>query len=547
MRKRLLIFFVLLVLGIIIFKDTLFTQRQIVLSYDNSNITQYSDYNFDGNAFMCTSSDSNIILSIPSYEIDGLQILFAAPISNDMEVRLSYSTNNSETKEVTTKSVLRKGVTETVLPVNNIADSEIILQIGTIAGESFQLQNINIFQYGIDYFQRDVTYFVKFTLLIVFCGMLSLIIGSIIERKQLVSNVQNTKPSMRDSNIELLRILCMLMIIAHHCVVHGGSFSMEYCTNKFVAMILLPGGKIGFTCFLAISTWFLADARFKTSRFIKMWLEVFVFSVLFAGISLFLTNTFTIRAFLGSFLPITGNSHGFASSYLLLYLLIPFLHRITKNLSKFQARLLLAIVFYAQVISQIIGYINNYYQSIYSEILLFILFYIISLNIKRWPIPFIKDKIICGLTFGCVWLTVVQIQYLDAKGASDEIIRFISGITRDESSILYIIGGYALFFLFKGIQIQKNKYINKIASVTFGILLIHDHNYFRTILWQDIFKCSQWYYSPYYILLVLGCVLLIFIVCGCIDYLRYYYIETPLLKSKGLIDFCKGMDKKINE
>lgn len=549
MKKRLLIFLTLIILGIIIFKNTLFIQRQILFSYDNSNITQYSGYNFDGNIFTCTSSESNIILSVPSYEIDGIQIFFAAPISNNMEIRLTYITNNDQgqEKKFTSKTVLTKGATETVIPISNILNSEIVLQIGTTSGENFQLQNINIFQYGIDYFQRDVIYFVKLTVLIVSCGILSIFIGRIIERKKTVKSLQNTKISSRDSNIELLRIICMFMIIAHHCVVHGGSFSMDYCTNKFIAMVLLPGGKIGFTCFLAISTWFLVDNHFKTSRFIKMWIEIFIFSVLFTGISLILTDTFTIKTFASSFLPITGNSHGFAASYLLLYLLTPFLHRMTKNLSKFQARVLLIIIFYAQVVSQIVGYINNYYQPIYSEILLFILFYILSLNIKRWPVPFIEDKITCTLTILCIWLTVIQIQYLDAKGASDEIISFVSDITYNESSLLYIIGGYALFLLFKNIKINKNKYINGIASVTFGVLLIHDHNFFRTILWQDIFKCTQWYYSPYYILLVLGCTLLIFVVCGCIDYLRYYYIEVPLLKIKRLIIFCKGMDKKINE
>ena len=197
--------------------------------------------------------------------------------------------------------------------------------------------------------------------------------------------------------------------------------------------------------------------------------------------------------------------------------------------------------------SQIIGFINNYYQPIFSEILLFILFYVISLNLKRWPLRFVNDKLICGLTFTGIWLLLVQIQYLEAKGAMSEIFRFISSITVGESSLLYIIAGYALFILFNNIHVKKNKYINSIASVTFGILLIHDHNYFRSILWQDIFHCSQWYYSNDFILRVIGCVLLIFIVCGCIDYLRQYYIESPLIKWNKLIYLCKRMDDKINE
>lgn len=48
----------------------------------------------------------------------------------------------------------------------------------------------------------------------------------------------------RKSNIELCRIICMLLIIAHHCVVHGGAINIDTCINKYIALFLLPGGKI---------------------------------------------------------------------------------------------------------------------------------------------------------------------------------------------------------------------------------------------------------------------------------------------------------------
>ncbi|MGN9019085.1 acyltransferase family protein [Lachnospiraceae bacterium HCP1S3_C3] len=363
-----------------------------------------------------------------------------------------------------------------------------------------------------------------------------------LEKVNISSRIKN-----RESNIELLRILCMLGIIAHHCVVHGGGINMEYCSNKLICILLLPGGKIGFTCFLAISTWYLVDSKYKTAKFLKMWLEVFLYSIVFTVIASVVTNDFSLKKVFSSLLPIAGNSHGYAASYLLLYLLIPFLGKIVKNISKFQARLLLGILFYAQVLSQIIGYINDYYQSIYSEILLFIFCYILSLNLKRWPIKLINDKVVCGLTFATIWLMICQIFYLQVRGNSRGIFNFISAITKDESSILYIIAGYALFLLFRKIKIKHSYIINSIATTTFGILLIHDHNYFRTVVWNNIFKCSTWYYSRYFILKILLCVCDIFIICGCIDYIRQVFIERPLFNNKKLVEKCKRMDDKIYE
>lgn len=365
--------------------------------------------------------------------------------------------------------------------------------------------------------------------------------------KESKTKIINSRIAKRESNIELLRIICMIGIIAHHCVVHGGSINMEYCTNKVISILLLPAGKIGFTCFLAISTWYLVDSEFKTIRFIKMWLEVFFYSVLFSIIAFVVTDTFTIKSFFSALLPIAGNSHGYASSYLLLYLLIPFLRKITKNITRFQARMLLVILFYAQILSQIIGYINGYYQSIYSEILLFVFCYFLSLNLKRWPIKIIYDKVICGLLFASIWLMISHIFYSQVRGNSRGLFEFISAITKDESSILYLLAGYALFFFFKNISIKHNTIINTIATTTFGILLIHDHNFFRGIVWNNIFKCSNWYYSNHFFLKILLCVCNIFIMCGCIDYLRQICFEKPLFSNKRLIEKCRRMDEKIHE
>lgn len=547
MKQRLLVFFLLCILGGICFKNILFTREVSIASYSAVNITEFSGYDIQDNLYTLTEpQEAYIVISPPEFPIDGISIQLGIPAASEMAIQLYATEAGTSMPQYEENSVIAKGQTKLCISLPNNIYQELKLTVGDTTGITFNLQNIDLLESQRDYFQKDALWFARLTVMITICGMLSLIICNLLEHRNKHVNSQ-TYASTRDTNIELLRILCMLMIIAHHCVVHGGSFNMEYCHNKFIAMILLPGGKIGFTCFLAISTWFLVDTKFKTIRFIKVWLEVFLYSVFFAAVSLIISGTLTLKDFAASILPITGNSHGFASSYLLLYLLIPFLSKMLHNLTKFQARILLYILFYAQVISQIIGYINNYYQPIFSEILLFILFYVISFNLKKWPIKITSDLLTCSLSFCTVWILIVQVQYLIAKGSAGGIINFISNITYGESSLLYIIGGYSLFFMFKNIPMKTNKYINAVATINLGVLLIHDHNYFRSVLWNDIFECSQWYYSSRYILYILGCVLIIYVACGCIDYIRQYFIEQPLMKCKKLIAFTQKIDGKVNE
>lgn len=39
--------------------------------------------------------------------------------------------------------------------------------------------------------------------------------------------ISTMKNSKRESNLELCRVLCMLLIIAHHAIVHGGILNIE--------------------------------------------------------------------------------------------------------------------------------------------------------------------------------------------------------------------------------------------------------------------------------------------------------------------------------
>lgn len=547
MKKRILIFFLSFVPGLLFFQNILFESYVPINWYNTDNIYQKKGVTAEGSTLFITNSNTQLVFPASEYTLDGIKIKFMFPISENLNIRLSYTSDEKRhfIEENSISKTIYKGYTEIFFPLEGKNYTLFQLDIESRVNMTLELESIELLQKRMDYVQRNAIYFVKILLLVVFCGIISLLLGKIMDAKtQKQSIPSSSKP--RDSNIELLRIICMLAIIAHHCVVHGGAVNMEYCLNRVISIYLLPFGKLGFTCFLAISTWFLSDTCFKTNRFIKMWLEVFFYSIGLAFISCVLTDTLTIQYFFGSLLPIAGNSHGFASSYLLLYLLIPFLNHATKSLSKFQARFLLLLLLYAQVFSKIIGVFNQYTQSLSSEILLFVLFYVISINLKRWPIKFFENRVCCGLTFLGVWLLLVQTTLLNVRGVYHEIFQIISSITTDESSLLYILGGYALFMFFKQIHIPTNKYINAIATINFGVLLIHDHNYFRGILWYHIIKCPLWYYSPYFIFYAFASVFIIYVVCGCIDILRQYYLETPLMKCEKLVNLCKRSDEKIN-
>jgi len=352
--------------------------------------------------------------------------------------------------------------------------------------------------------------------------------------------------AVRDSNIELCRVLCMLIIVAHHCVFHGGASTMEDMgINKIFALFLIPGGKLGFDCFLAISCWFLADQRFRTQRFLKVWLTTLFYSVALSAASCIFGLRLSPVNWAGALLPIAGNSHGFAASYLAFYLLLPFLAKIADGLTKKQARWLMALLLYFEVFSQIIGGITQYRQPFPSELLLFILFYFIAVNLKRWPIKISRSK---GIMFGIfitIWTGLWVVKCLYALRPDNRFLEFIIGTMYDESSITNIIGGFAFFFFFLNLQIKKLPFINYLASGTLGILLIHDHNFFREILWKGILRTQEWYAGRYFIIMVAFITALVFISCFVIDRLRFHIFEKNILKNDRIQKCIQRCDQVI--
>lgn len=358
------------------------------------------------------------------------------------------------------------------------------------------------------------------------------------------STAQNT--SKRDTNIELCRIICMLFVVLHHYAIHGGSFNLPVLnTNRIYSLFLIPGGKLGFDCFLAISCWFLVDQEFRTKRFIKMWLLVWFYSVTFSIITFLMGGYFTFENWFSIFLPISGNSHGFASAYLSLYLLLPFLAKMTDKLTKYQARWLMILLFFFEVITQLVGAYTHYYQKLASELLVFILCYVIALNLKRWPLKITQNKHVMLTVFISIWLLLWLLQYSYVKHPENQLLAYLKGTMEDESSISNLLGGFAFFLFFKNIKMKHNWFINTLATGTFGILLIHDHNFFRYVFWDKVIHTPDLYYSSNLIPHSIIAALWIFIMGFVIDKLREFCLERNILKSKLLNQICGNCDNII--
>ena len=81
-------------------------------------------------------------------------------------------------------------------------------------------------------------------------------------------NHAHLSSTARISNIEMLRIVCMVMIILFHYYLHGAfSKEMDVTASHVVMQLLSSGSKIGVDVFVVITGYFLGIAdKMKSVR-----------------------------------------------------------------------------------------------------------------------------------------------------------------------------------------------------------------------------------------------------------------------------------------
>lgn len=95
----------------------------------------------------------------------------------------------------------------------------------------------------------------------------------------------------RQSNMELLRIFSMVSIILSHYVYHGGLFEQPFSVNQAFAQFLKMGGKLGVTCFVLISAYYLIGSKFKIQNILKLLLEISFYAVILIGVKFVITGS----------------------------------------------------------------------------------------------------------------------------------------------------------------------------------------------------------------------------------------------------------------
>ena len=317
----------------------------------------------------------------------------------------------------------------------------------------------------------------------------------------------------------------MLSIIAHHFSVHGGfNFPTDSITlNRLWAQFLLLGGSLGNNIFVMLSGYFLINSKgLNFRRMLNLWLRMLFYAVIIYF--LFVTfgdKAFSVKSMLKTFRPVTRSPWWFPATYFVMYLIHPYVNMLLHSFSQEDyKKFLLTIGLYWSIIPMVT---DAQFEA--SNLIVFVCLYSLAGYIRLWGQDLGSKKyILYGAMF--VGLTFLTVVVLDVIGLKYQYFAKRSGYFHGMLRPFNVLAALCLLLGFKSLHLPYSKAINTFAFATFGVYMLHDHDFTRKFLWLSVFRNASYQDSMYLIPYSLAVIVIVYLVCTMIELLRSKLFRT---------------------
>lgn len=357
----------------------------------------------------------------------------------------------------------------------------------------------------------------------------------------------------RNPNIELLRIISMMMVLVLHCLSWGGALDYRSGIQLYVYWWLEALAIVAVDIFVLISGYFLVESKFKVKNVFKVAISgVWIYSVFFTCITMKIdAQGISWSTLLKACVPILTKKYWFVNSYVLMYILSPFINKLIHSLSKkcFNMLIVYFVAFFS-IRTTVFPMTWSQDSTGGMGIINFIMLYCIGAWIRLY---YKKDEKIAKwlstyfLMSVLLMLSKVGLIKLGMESLSTKFYSYASPVV--------IVEAVALFLVFLNKKSMSKKYIipiNKMARHSFSVYIIHFS--MISVLFTKVFKLSSYFDNIRTgILAVCISVLIIYITCTIIDVLKCWLFEKIGYALKDTVlnrkyeEICCKWETQIND
>lgn len=261
----------------------------------------------------------------------------------------------------------------------------------------------------------------------------------------------------------------------------------------------------------------------KWNKLLRLWGQIVFYSICLFGFSYLIGFEMGgIKTILRTFLPLTFEQWWFASTYFVMFLLHPFLNKLLWSFDKKQYQYYLTVLIILWVVIPTITSSN--FQS--NALIEFMVYYSIAGYIRLYGF---SRTYSCKKWFG-LWLLFTIVTYISCVifmiiGTKYSIFSKHATFFYGRDSILTVFRAICFFMAFNTMDMKNNRFVNKVATTTFGVYLLHDSDVVRVLLWKVLFKNATYLSTVLIIPISIFAIIAVFIVCSLVDILRQKTIE----------------------
>lgn len=360
------------------------------------------------------------------------------------------------------------------------------------------------------------------------------------------------KVKQRESNLELLRILCILFIIGDHFIGQSGISE----NSNFIESIFYCAGtslsRVACSVFVIISAWFNVDKDFDISKIFHSWFTVIMYTV---PITMYLciigvANGENLYA---AMFPIEESPLWFVGYYCVLMFVAPalnvFLSKASRGLIEYTIFILLCINCLYPTITARLGILNH-------DIFIMILLYLITGFIKKYC------KMFSGRTnfiiLGIMWISVTVIRGVCAYftvniGGGYTIAKFMSYLETYRARLQTIpnmIMAYAAFFAFYQLKVKKSIIINTMAKSVLGVYCMHQVPIWYMYLWTSILHTEYYknlFHGKHRMLYTVICVIGVWLFGTLIELIRLKISNVLIEKRQFYRRICNEINHEVRK
>jgi len=350
-------------------------------------------------------------------------------------------------------------------------------------------------------------------------------------------------------NMEILRILAMCMIITLHYLDKGGVLK-EFASNNTpvgnAAWIIEAFCMVSVNIYVLISGYFLCESTFKIRKTVLLWIQILMYSWIITLIfAIILKGQFNFEegmlyGLIPLLMPVTGSHYWFATVYILMYLVSPFLNIGIKAMDKKTHRnLIIILVAIFSIWNTVLPFTIPATDRKGMDICWFICLYVIAAYLRKYG-----DEIKINKWLGLAIYALCCIgAFLLGKGMllADSITGKLGGYCKnfyEYNSITILIASVALFIFFVKTEIKAGDFATQmvlfVSEGTFGVYLLHEHKLLR-YLWPTWFNVSEYADRFAFIPHLLMTVACVFTAGVVIDFIRRIIvgaIDTYIFKKE---------------